>query len=53
MKLLNEHKGIILVFIAMVLFVIWWSGQVEKHDKEMSAIKNAQVENWSGTNENN
>lgn len=45
-KLIKEHKGIILFFIAMVLFVIWWSGQVEKHDKEMSEIKAAQVENW-------
>lgn len=51
MKLLNEHKGIIIVFIAMVLFVMWWSGQVEKHDKEMSEIKAAQVEKWSSTND--
>lgn len=47
-KTLKEHKGIILVFIAMVLFVIWWSGQVEKQNDRMTSAKNAQVENWEG-----
>lgn len=53
MKLLNEHKGIIIFYILLVAFALWFSGQVEKQNDRMTSAKNAQVENWSGTNENN
>ena len=46
-KFLNEHKVIILCYIVMVIFALWFSGQVEKTDKEVSQAKNSQVEKWS------
>lgn len=39
MKIIREHKGIIIIYILIVLFVLWFSSQVEKNDDRMNEVK--------------
>lgn len=39
MKFINEHKGLIIFFILVALFMLIMSNEVEKNNDEMNAIK--------------
>ncbi len=39
MKIIREHKGIIMVYILIVLFVLWFSNQVERENDRMNEVK--------------
>lgn len=40
-KLLKQHIGLILFFIAVITFVILWANHVEKTNKQITNEKNA------------